>query len=244
LRRSAEDARLRPGLLREALAWSVTGGLLWIGLLSIERSPWGLTWWAVVAAMLLTHLGMVEGEDGSRRDSLGAPNALTLARAWCVPALPLLTGQPWAFATVVALATASDVLDGRLARAGHNTRLGAQMDHGVDIAFTITAVLSAAAAGWAPWWLAWLVVARYALPVLALAALYFATARQPPREAFVSGRVPGGLIALGLVLVARAETATLGTLLIAAGALAGSAALALSMRRSLRAVGAPGVEGG
>jgi hypothetical protein len=121
LRRSAEDARLRPGLLREALAWSVTGGLLWIGLLSIERSPWGLTWWAVVAAMLLTHLGMVEGEDGSRRDSLGAPNALTLARAWCVPALPLLTGQPWAFATVVALATASDVLDGRLARAGPNS---------------------------------------------------------------------------------------------------------------------------
>jgi hypothetical protein len=56
--------------------------------------------------------------------------------------------------------------------------------------------------------------------------------------------VPGGLIALGLVLVARAETATLGTLLIAAGALAGSAALALSMRRSLRAVGAPGIEGG
>jgi phosphatidylglycerophosphate synthase len=222
-------------LLREAVVWSVAGGVLWAGLSILTADAlWGLGWWVLVSAMLLTHLGMVDGEDGSRRESLGTPNALTLARAWAVPALPLLIDVPWAFAVVVAAATVTDVLDGYLARAGADTRLGAHMDHGVDTAFTITAALTAAAAGWIPWWLAWIVVARYAAPIVGLAAIYFWTATQPPRDAFARGRVPGGLLLLGLVLVAIDDTRQVGAVLIMAGALLGVAALATSAARSVR----------
>ncbi len=234
-RRSFEDARLRPDLLREALIWSAAGGALWIGLTTLTTDAlWGLAWWALVVTMLLTHVGMVESDDGSYRASLGVPNALTVARAWTVAALPLLVGAPWAFATLVAAATVSDVMDGYLARAGAGTRLGAHMDHGVDTAFTITAGISAAAAGWIPWWLAWVVVARYALPIFGLAVLYFWTATQPPRDAFMRGRVPGGVVLLGLTLAALDATQLVGAVLIGVGAIMGIATLAASGMRSVR----------
>jgi len=236
-RRSVEDARLRPDLFREAVIWSAVGGLLWLGLLTLGGTWWGPVWWGVVVAMLLTHVGMVEGDDGQRRADLGVPNALTLSRAWVVPALPALTDVPWAFAVVIAIATGTDVLDGYLARRGDGTRLGAHMDHGVDTAFTITAGIAAAAAGLIPWWLGWAIVARYALPILGLAAFYFATARQPPRDAFVRGRIPGGLLLLGLMAVTHPATQTGGVLLITVAVAWGLATLGASGFRSLRAAG-------
>ncbi|MDH3226358.1 MAG: CDP-alcohol phosphatidyltransferase family protein [Thermoleophilia bacterium] len=217
------------------MIWSVAGGLLWAGMSILNpHAVWGLGWWALVSGMLLSHLGMVEGEDGSRRENLGTPNALTLSRAWAVPAVALLVGVPWAFATLLAAAAVTDVLDGHLARAGGQTRLGAHMDHGVDTALTITAAIGAAAAGWMPWWLAWIVAARYAGPIIGLAAIYFATARQPLREAFVRGRIPGGLVLLGLALVTVDQTRLAGGALIAAGAMLGVVALVTSAARSVR----------
>jgi phosphatidylglycerophosphate synthase len=230
-----EDARARPDLFREAVVWSTAGAALWAGVALLRtEAVWGLAWWTLVAALLLTHIGMVEGEDGSRRQALGAPNALTLARAWAVPAAPFVVGAPWAFATLIAAATLTDVLDGRLARQGADTRLGAHMDHGVDTAFAITAAVAAAGAGWMPWWLAWIVVARYAAPIIGLAAVYFATASQPPREAFVRGRLPGGVLLLGLLLVSVEGGRDAGAALIAAGAALGVATLAASAVRSVR----------
>lgn len=78
---------------------------------------------------------------------LTVPNVLSLSR------LPLAAGVVWAlFADRIsigmllfALAVLSDVLDGRLARARHQTtRLGTLLDHGADASF-VTAVTTAAA---------------------------------------------------------------------------------------------------
>jgi hypothetical protein len=89
----------------------------------------GLAWWAACAAMLDWHLGMVEEEDG-RPASLAAADACTLARAWLVP-----VAADAAHPAAVALAAATDVLDGRLARASRTTRAGRDLEGLVDLCF-------------------------------------------------------------------------------------------------------------
>ncbi len=149
--------------------------------------------------MLWWHLGMVEGPDGARREGLGPAMALTLGRAWLVPALPLVAGAPWAFATLFAAGALADAADGPVARRrGEETRLGAQADGAVDACFALSAAWTAAAAGWLPAWAAALVTARYLVPPLLIAVVYFARAAAPPREAFVPGRLPGVAVAAGL----------------------------------------------
>jgi phosphatidylglycerophosphate synthase len=87
------------------------------------------------------HLGMVEEEDG-RPAMLGAADACTLARAWLVP-----VAADAAHPAAVALAAASDVLDGRLARASRTTRAGRDLEGLVDLCFAIAALRGARRAG-------------------------------------------------------------------------------------------------
>ncbi|MDX6647397.1 MAG: CDP-alcohol phosphatidyltransferase, partial [Miltoncostaeaceae bacterium] len=201
-RRAGERARARPDLAREALLWSAAGALPWGGLALVDaRSLWGLGWWALVGAMLWWHVGMVEGPAGEPRSGLGAASALTLARAWLVPALPLLAGQPWAFAAAVAAGGLTDAVDGPIARRrGEVTRLGAHVDASTDVAVALAAAWTAAGEGWVPVWAAPAVTVRYALPPLAIALFYLARAAPPPTAAVVRGRLPGLAVALGLAL--------------------------------------------
>ncbi len=184
--------------------------------------------------MLLSHLGMVEGPAGQPRRALGEANGLTLVRAGLVPALALLTASPAAWLAVLAVALATDALDGVVARRqGTETRLGAHADPAVDTALAIVAALSAAAAGWLPWWAAALVVMRYALPPLLVAVHYFARAAAPAGSALVPGRVPGLVVASGLALAPLEAPAALSGAIVAAGALAGLATAGVSARRAL-----------
>ncbi|CAN0437671.1 unnamed protein product, partial [Phaeothamnion confervicola] len=164
--RSAQDARRRPELARQSLVWGSLGALAWAGAIALDpRAAWGLAWWALVVAMLWTHIGMVEGLAAEPRAGLGPATALTLLRAWLVPALPLAVGAPWLFATLFLAAAGADAIDGPLARRrGEVTRLGAQTDNAVDTALALSAAWTAAAAGWLPTWVALLVSARYLLP--------------------------------------------------------------------------------
>ena len=89
---------------------------------------------AACAVMLDWHLGMLETPEGHPR-ALGAADAFTLARAWLVP-VTLDSPTP----VVCALAGATDVLDGHLARAAAPTRLGRDLEGLVDACFAVAAL--------------------------------------------------------------------------------------------------------
>jgi phosphatidylglycerophosphate synthase len=146
-RRAADVRRARPELARQARRWTAAGAAAWLVPAAAGREPFrrraaaGLAWWAVCAVMLDWHLGMVEEEDG-RPASLAAADGCTLARAWLVP-----VAADAAHPAAVALAAATDLLDGRLARASRTTRAGRDLEGLVDLCFAVAALRGARRAG-------------------------------------------------------------------------------------------------
>ncbi len=123
--RSIREARKRPIALAEATA--VHAGM------AALAHPYGRIWVATSWLMTVTHLGMLE-----RRTTMGIPNLLTIVRA-TLPAAEARLGP----VTTVALALATDLVDGKLARrTGTVTRFGTQGDYLADAAlwtwFTVT----------------------------------------------------------------------------------------------------------
>ncbi len=235
-RRSIEDIAARPRVAREAAIVVVAGAIVWAGATVVDpRAGWGLAWWALVAAMLITHLGMVEGLDGAPRAGLGLPNLLTLGRAALVPVPALVTGEPAVFAGALVVAFATDVLDGLLARSRDAaTRFGVQADATVDIALVVVGAWAAHGAGWLPLWIATLVSVRYLAPPLLAALHYFTRAAPPPSGLFVHGRLPGAAVAVGLVALAAEPLRGAGALLVVAGTLGGLLTAGLSALRAYR----------
>ena len=146
--RSAQIRRERPELARRARSWAALGTGVWVALAATGQEPFrrrlrpGLGWWALTTAMVDWHLGMVETEDGRPR-ALGPADALTLARAWLVP---VAAHAPTPLVCIAA--GASDVLDGRLARAGEPTRIGRDLEGLVDAAFAVAALRGALRRDW------------------------------------------------------------------------------------------------
>ncbi len=126
---------------RQALLAGAVGLTAWVAVAPVR--PWlalaGALWSLLVTAMLDSHLGMLENNDGQPLHRLGLPNLLALARAATAPALPVVS--PALLAILLIPVGISDGIDGPLARRrGEETRLGAWLDGSVD-----TLVLSAAA---------------------------------------------------------------------------------------------------
>ena len=146
--RANERRRARPALARQAWGWMAAGGAAWALLALAGAEPFrrgvrgGLAWWGATALMVDWHLGMVESEDGRPR-ALGPADALTLARAWLVP---VAAHAPTPLVCIAA--GASDVLDGRLARAGEPTRIGRDLEGLVDAAFAVAALRGALRRDW------------------------------------------------------------------------------------------------
>jgi phosphatidylglycerophosphate synthase len=116
-RRSVQQARAHPRALAQATALHAVFAVL-------AGRP-GRRWTAVSWLLAVTHLGMLEG-----RPSLGMPSAVTLLRA-NLPAI-----RPGAGRWLPAVALASDLADGRIARrTGGETPFGAQADSLADAAF-------------------------------------------------------------------------------------------------------------
>ena len=139
-RRANHVRRARPELAHQARGWAVAGAAAWSALAAGGVQPFrrrlraGLAWWAACAVMLDWHLGMVETPEGEPRP-LAAADALTLLRAWLVP-VALDAPTP----LVCAVAGATDVLDGRLARAAGPTRIGRDLEGLVDACFATAAL--------------------------------------------------------------------------------------------------------
>lgn len=230
-RRAGTRRRERRRAGGQVLGLGAAGVVAWAGVAAAGRpglAAAGAGWWLAVVLMLDWHLGMLERPDGTALDGLGLANAISLVRAGLVPALPALS--PTALAVALAAAHATDILDGRLARArGEVTRLGLWLDGAVDTLLLGVAAVAAARIGAIPGWAAGLVVVRCALPWLLAPGIYFVRARAPRLEGHVPGRLPGFVLLAGLV---TSPFWAGGTAIVAAGAAGGLLTLAASAARS------------
>jgi len=225
--RANHTRRLRPELFRQELAFTGVGVAAWLGAgyLPAESSVassrrQGLIWWALCSLMLDWHLGMVQTPEG-RNVPLGLADALTLARAWLVPAVAVRADP-----VLLAIGGISDGLDGMVARSTRRTRFGAQFDSLVDACFGLAALRAARASGLSP-----SVVLTEQIRVTAgavyVAGEYLAAGRHPDERLRASGRsaVPlrlAGLIAAGLGSRRCADRLIIGALSISAAGLLGS----------------------
>ncbi|HEV2819116.1 MAG TPA: CDP-alcohol phosphatidyltransferase family protein [Solirubrobacteraceae bacterium] len=229
LRRSAEVRAARPDLARQSRRWMTAGAVAWLALAFARVEPFcsrrraGLGWWAATALMLDWHLGMLETPRGAPRP-LGPADAATLARAWLVP---VVATHPTAL--VCLIAGASDVVDGRLARATAPTRAGRDLEGLVDACFLAAALAGlrrrrALGRG--------VVIAEGARVTAGIAYAvyeYFGQARAPDEEVLGAGRASTAARLGGLAAAAAGRRRVGGTLL-AAGSTAGLAEVAMRMR--------------
>jgi phosphatidylglycerophosphate synthase len=225
-RRSAATRRARPALARQARRWMAAGAagqLVWAGG-DGRRSRDGLAWWALVTAMVDWHLGMLETEDGRRRD-LGAADALTLGRAWLVP-----VARHSASTGVVAAALLTDALDGILARRAGATRAGRDLEGLVDACFQVAALRGARERGALGPWAVRAEVARLAAGSAYATTIWFGRAAPPSRAVLRAGRA-ATLLRGGGLLAGVAGRRRLGGALLASG----SAASAMLTLRALTA---------
>jgi phosphatidylglycerophosphate synthase len=122
----------RPALVRQSRRWGAAGLAAAVPFGARTAASWAL-WWAMVD----WHLGMAETRDGCARP-LGVADALTLGRIWAAPVVRRHPA-PW----LVAVAMASDVADGVLARRAGPTRLGRDLDSTADTLFLDAALRGA-----------------------------------------------------------------------------------------------------
>lgn len=150
----------------------------------------------------------------------GLANQVTLSRAHLAgPALvySLLPSRLLQLAAVVSLAGLSDLIDGAIARRmGSSTRLGGGLDPVVDGVFFGAVAVGLSLGGAYPWWLALVVIVRYALPAMVGAGLVLA-GRRPKLEHTPLGQVSTVLIGIllgGLALLRGLGLRTDGLLLV------------------------------
>jgi phosphatidylglycerophosphate synthase len=174
-----------------------------------NRVPSGLAWWTATWLILRWHLGMVETEDG-RALPLGPADACTLFRAWLVP----LAAEPRP--AVHALALASDVVDGPLARRRGTTRFGRDLEGIVDAAFAAAALRGLARRGAIGRPLVAVEAVRQAAGAIYTAGRYFGAARPPDRGRLHAGRVAAPIRGAGLIAAAAQRRRAAQALLCAA----------------------------
>jgi cardiolipin synthase len=106
------------------------------------------------------------------------PNAISLARLlgvpvflWLVLGVDSKAGDWWAIGLLIA-ASASDWLDGKIARAlNQQSRLGELLDPAADRLYIVATIVALAVRAIIPWWLVGLLAARELLMAVVLAVL-------------------------------------------------------------------------
>jgi phosphatidylglycerophosphate synthase len=159
----------RPRLVAQSRAWGRVGVVA-----ALPFGPRVVVSWALWWAMVDWHLGMVETADGRERQ-LSAADALTFARLWAAP-IVRRHPEPW----LVAAATATDVLDGVLARRAGPTRLGRDFDATADTVFLDAALRGAVELGGLDPRLLELERARLVLGTAVTFASYFGASEPAP----------------------------------------------------------------
>jgi phosphatidylglycerophosphate synthase len=220
LERAAQTRDRRPHLDRQACRWAVA----WLAASALSRQAGvpprpargaaaippvlELAWAIGTFTMLRWHLGMVEGPKGERRERLSPADALTLARLWLVPRVWSASGNPRLFALLLALGSASDVADGKLAARSGTTRLGRHLDTVADTCFFSLATVAAQASGWLDRRAAAALLLRYAVGATHTAAHYL-TRGVPPEDASIPAGMPVVVAGLAAAPAGRRRLASL-----------------------------------
>lgn len=226
-RRSREARTARPALARQSRAWTGIGAGAWCALAAVDVQPYrrrlarGLAWWSLVALMLEWHLGMVESEDGHPR-RLGPADALTLLRAWLIPAVADDLDP-----RLVTIAAATDALDGIAARATRPTRAGRDLEGLVDAALYLAALRTSARTRRLSRPAIAIETIRVAAGVGYAVVVYFARAGPPDPSLTRAARRTAPLRVAGFA-AAGAGRRRCGSALLTSGSLYGLAALWLS----------------
>jgi cardiolipin synthase len=184
--RARDEVCGNPDLARSILGWGLAffaAQFVFCALLSLRLDHQlavrclvaGSVWLVLSCGWVLAHAGMVKDPAGSRIERLTVPILLTLSRSLLIPPIVLsaIGGHLVLAAFLFAVGGITDVLDGVSARTlGQETRMGAIMDHLVDVIFTAATFLSLVWAGVLSPWIGVLVVVRYFLMIFGGAFIY------------------------------------------------------------------------
>jgi cardiolipin synthase len=194
--RSLEDIRECPARTRSTWWWVAAVAAMGFSIILLtlwKQTPgqafmalllW-VPWYAGAVFFILTHLGMVDNDDGLPHQSLLLPNGLSFARIALAPlvvwpclqvAVHPVTGPVFAF--FLAALTVSDLLDGWLARRlDICTRLGRMLDVLADMALLTFLAVGLYLAGIIPGLLLSMLIVRY--PVLLIVVLVLSFTQGP-----------------------------------------------------------------
>lgn len=215
-RRSIDDARSEPALLRSALRQSgllaaiALASLLWQGRRRPASDRFRQARRVGLALLLqqsfvLSHLGMAQATPTAPRfTSVGPATFLTSLRGLCAMLLVAGAADLPFFVLLCATGSATDALDGVVARrCGEQSRLGQTLDPAMDVAFYSAMVKAAIARGALPRWFGWVVVTRFLAPVGTGLYRYFGLTETLEAEHSVWGKAGGvlltALVALGII---------------------------------------------
>lgn len=182
-RRSVRQATRRPQAVVEATLLHL--------LLAVLADRGARRWTALSWAFVVAHLGMLEAHE-----SFGLPNLLTVARA-NLPFLQRRLGD-----AVAPIALATDLLDGRLARASSGvTRFGAQSDFLADAIVWNWLAFRAPS----PLWVRLVSLSAWALPVVGVAAWSVASGqmRDLPRSRWLRPAAGAEAVLGGYIILRR-----------------------------------------
>ena len=236
-KRAGATRRARGQLARQAVRWSAASALTIsvlrrtvAGRMGRPLSIRGLAaWWLALVLMLDWHLGMVEGIDGQPREKLSFADALTLSRAAAAPFAASAPPDTALYLSLLAFASVTDLLDGRLARRRGPTRFGRDFDTLADLAFRAAALRGARRAGWLSPGPIRVLAARQTLLVCGSAWSWLGHAQRPPLDATRLARWDAPPLIAGLALAALGRRRP-GAVLITVAAIIGGAGLLRTTR--------------
>jgi phosphatidylglycerophosphate synthase len=225
-RRANAVRAARPALAAQERRWLAAGLAAYAPVVVAGRvEPASCArWWAATALMVDWHLGMLETAEGVPRP-LGPADALTLGRVWLAP---LAAADPRAGFAMAAFA--SDVLDGRVARATAPTRAGRDLEGLADAAFAAAALGGAVREDRIPRAAVGLELARLAAGTAYAFTVWLGTAQRPDPRVLRAGKGTTPVRAAALVAAGLGKRRLAGALL-AGGSVWSLAAVAQALRR-------------
>ena len=218
--RSLEDIRKSPERMRSTCWWvaivAAIGAAIILFTLRLQTPDRAITalaiwlpWYIGAVFFLITHIGMVDDENGVPRQSLLLANGLSFSRfglsplvIWPCLQVPVAPATGPIFALFLTVLTLTDLLDGWVARRQkHCTRMGRMLDVLADQAFLTFLASGLYLAGIIPVSLLLLLIVRYPLLLIVVLVMYFVRGPTPLRPTLI-GRLTTFATSIVLLVIA------------------------------------------
>jgi len=218
--RSLEDIKNSPERMRSVSCWiaivAAAGAAIILITFHLQTTDQALTalafwlpWYVGAAFFLITHIGMVDDDNGVPRQGLLLANGLSFSRLGLAPLviwpclqIPVVPATGPLFASFLVTLSLSDLLDGCVARRQKLcTRMGRMLDVLADLAFLTFLAAGLYIAGAIPGALLLVLIVRYPLLSIVVFILYFVH-RPVPLRPTVIGRTTTFATSIILLVIA------------------------------------------